>query len=96
LRSLRLRAATDLPPDRRGDLVVVSDRQVVLGTSVARHDLSGLDARLRSHGGISERTILLLFNRRTAGIPGRTRLRYFDVLDVALNHLAQPALRASA
>ena len=53
----------ELPPDRLGDLVVVSTRHVVLGTSVARHDLSGLDAPLRSHGGISEQTVPLLFNR---------------------------------
>jgi phosphonoacetate hydrolase len=83
----------ELPPDRMGDLVVVSERQVVLGSSAARHDLSGLDAPLRSHGGISEQTVPLLFNRRTAGIPGRGRLRNFDVFDVALNHLEQPARR---
>jgi phosphonoacetate hydrolase len=29
----------------------------------------------------------LLFNRRTAGLPGKARLRNFDVFDVALNHL---------
>jgi len=29
----------------------------------------------------------LLFNRRTAGIPGKRRLRNFDVMDIALNHL---------
>jgi hypothetical protein len=33
----------------------------------------------------------LLFNRRTAGIPGKARLRNFDILEVALNHLEQPA-----
>ncbi len=83
----------ELPPDRMGDLVVVSARHVVLGTSVSRHDLSGLDAPLRSHGGISEQTVPLVFNRRTAGIPGRPRLRNFDILDVALNHLESGALR---
>ena len=80
-------ARFELPPDRMGDLVVVSGKHVVLGTSTARHDLSGLDAPLRSHGGVSEQTVPLLFNRRTAGIPGKARLRNFDILDVALNHL---------
>ncbi|KPK04705.1 MAG: phosphonoacetate hydrolase [Betaproteobacteria bacterium SG8_39] len=89
-------ARFELPPDRMGDLVVVSGRHVVLGTSAARHDLSGLDAPLRSHGGISEQTVPLLFNRRSAGIPGRPRLRNFDLLDVALNHLEQPARGRSA
>jgi phosphonoacetate hydrolase len=80
-------ARFELPADRLGDVVVVSDRHVVLGTSRARHDLSGLDAPLRSHGGISEQTVPLMFNRRTAGIPGKARMRNFDILDVALNHL---------
>jgi phosphonoacetate hydrolase len=77
----------ELPPDRTGDLIIVSGKHVVLGTSANRHDLSGLDAPLRSHGGISEQGVPLLFNRRTAGIPGKSRLRNFDVFDVALNHL---------
>lgn len=77
----------ELPPDRVGDLIAVSERQVVLGTSEARHDLSGLDAPLRSHGGISEQTVPLLLNRPTKGIPGDRRLRNFDIFDLALNHV---------
>ena len=80
----------ELPPERLGDVIVVARKHVVLGTGRARHDLSGLDAPLRSHGGISEQVVPLLFNRRTAGIPGRARLRNFDLFDVALNHL-EPA-----
>jgi len=78
----------ELPPDRVGDLIVVSQKHHVLGTSAARHDLSGLDAPLRSHGGVSEQTVPLIFSRKTGGIPGKPRLRNFDILDVALNHLA--------
>ena len=77
----------ELPPDRVGDLVVVSTKHVVLGTSAARHDLSGLDAPLRSHGGISEQVVPLLFNRAVTGMSGAKRLRNFDILDIALNHL---------
>ena len=76
----------ELPNDRVGDLVVVSDKSVVLGTSESRHDLSGLDAPLRSHGGISEQTIPLLFNRRLINKPN-SRLRNFDILDISLNSL---------
>ena len=85
----------ELPPDRLGDLVVVSTRHVVVGTSEARHDLSGLDAPLRSHGGISEQEVPLLFNRRAVGMPAR-RLRNFDVLDIALNHLESRAAVTAA
>ena len=52
----------------------------------ARHDLSGLDAPLRSHGGVAEQKVPLLFNRKIEGLaPGR-RLRNFDAFDLALNH----------
>jgi len=78
----------ELPPDRVGDLVAVSERHVVIGTSEARHDLSGLDAPLRSHGGISEQTVPLLLSRPTTGVPAARRLRNFDVFDLALNHVA--------
>ena len=77
----------ELPPDRVGDLVAVSERHVVIGTSEARHDLSGLDAPLRSHGGISEQTVPLLLSRPTTGVPTARRLRNFDVFDLALNHV---------
>lgn len=80
-------ARFELPPDRVGDLVVTSDKHVVLGTNQSRHDLSGLDAPLRSHGGVSEQTVPLVFNRATGGIPGKAVLRNFDIFDVALNHL---------
>ncbi len=56
-------------------------------TSQSRHDLSGLDAPLRSHGGVSEQTVPLVFNRATAGIPGNAQLRNFDIFDLALNHV---------
>ena len=79
-----------LPPDRMGDLVVVSSRHTVIGTSLSRHDLSGLDAPLRSHGGISEQEVPLLLNRPTHGLEGRGRLRNFDVFDLALNHIDPP------
>jgi len=83
----------ELPPDRLGDLVVVSTKHVVLGTSAARHDLSGLDAPLRSHGGISEQVVPLLFNRAVTGVDVGKRLRNFDILDIALNHLEARAAR---
>ncbi|MDR2296752.1 MAG: phosphonoacetate hydrolase [Comamonas sp.] len=78
----------ELPEDRIGDIVVVSEQSTVLGTSASRHDLSGLDAPLRSHGGISEQRVPLICNRPVSGIAQDRRLRNFDALDVALNHAA--------
>ena len=79
-------ARFELPPDRIGDLVVLSDRLSVLGTSRSRHDLSGLTVPLRSHGGLSEQRVPLLFNRALQDVPPG-RLRNFDILSLALNHL---------
>jgi phosphonoacetate hydrolase len=83
--------AFELPPDRVGDLVVLAHRDVVLGTSAARHDLSGLDAPLRSHGGLSEQEVPLIFNRAVQ--PAAKRLRNFDAFDLALNHARPLATR---
>jgi phosphonoacetate hydrolase len=76
----------ELPPDRMGDLIAISERHVVIGTSVAKHDLSGLDAPLRSHGGLTEQTVPLVFSRPLAALPEARRLRNFDIFDLALNH----------
>ena len=75
----------ELPADRIGDLVVVSERFTVLGTAQSRHDLSGLDVPLRSHGGISEQRVPLILNRPTPGLDTTRRWRNFDALDLALN-----------
>ena len=79
-------ATVELPPDRIGDLVVIGDHLTVLGTRAERHDLSGLTVPLRSHGGLSEQLVPLLFNRLLSGVDPARRLRNFDVFDLALNH----------
>lgn len=76
----------ELPPDRIGDIVVVSTRHVVIGTAKHKHDLSGLEVPLRSHGGISEQRVPIVCNRPLQGIETGRRLRNFDVLDLVLNH----------
>jgi phosphonoacetate hydrolase len=76
----------ELPPDRIGDIVVVSEQSTVIGTSASRHDLSALEVPLRSHGGVSEQRVPLICNRPVTGIAANRRLRNFDALDLALNH----------
>jgi phosphonoacetate hydrolase len=76
----------ELPADRIGDLVVVAERPVVVGGAAAKHDLSGLDAPLRSHGGLSEQQVPLVMNRRFAGLDINRRWRNFDAFDWVLNH----------
>lgn len=78
----------ELPADRIGDLVVLGERLTALGSAASQHDLSGLSVPLRSHGGVSEQKVPLLFNCKLNGIHGDRRLRNFDAFDLALNHLA--------
>ena len=75
----------ELPADRIGDLVVVSERFTVLGTALSKHDLSGLDVPLRSHGGVSEQRVPLVLNRPITGLDPQRRWRNFDAFDLALN-----------
>jgi phosphonoacetate hydrolase len=76
----------ELPADRIGDLVVVSERFTVIGTSAARHDLSALEVPLRSHGGISEQRVPLIINRAMPGLDTTRRFRNFDAFELALNY----------
>ncbi len=76
----------ELPADRIGDIVVVSERFTVIGTAAARHDLTALDAPLRSHGGVSEQRVPLILNRPIAGLDPNRRWRNFDAFELALNH----------
>ncbi|WP_340115464.1 phosphonoacetate hydrolase [Pelagibius sp. 7325] len=85
--------AFELPGDRIGELVVVTEKTRAVGTRPDKHDLSGLEVPLRSHGGVSEQRVPLVVNRPVSGLEGR-RLRNFDAFDIALNHAE--AVRSAA
>ena len=77
-----------LPPDRVGDLIVISDAHVVLGKSPGAHDLGLLKEPLRSHGGLAEQRVPFEVSapvsatyRERAG----QGLRNFDIFDYVLN-----------
>lgn len=67
----------DLPPDRIGDIVMVSTENMTIGTSIERHDLSGLKEPLRSHGGLTEQEVPFIVNRKI-DLPHAPELRNFD------------------
>ncbi|KUJ10170.1 Phosphonoacetate hydrolase [Mollisia scopiformis] len=76
------------PLDREGDLVIVSEKNVVIGSRKDEHDLSNLKGhRLRSHGGLSEQEIPLLMSQPAHGTytEGRKNWRNFDIFDLVLN-----------
>lgn len=79
-------ARFELPPERLGDIVVVSERTMTLGSREVDHDLSGLDAPLRSHGGISEQRVPLIFNKPLKHADESAHYRNFDAFHLALNH----------
>ena len=55
-------ARFELPADRIGDLVVTCTADWALGTRAEEHDLTGLDAPLRSHGGPDEQVVPFITN----------------------------------
>ena len=75
-----------LPGDRIGDIVVTSTQFMTIGTAAEKHDLSGLDEPLRSHGGLTEQRVPMIANRKLRLQDGH-KLRNFDVFDVALNRV---------
>ena len=83
----------ELPPDREGDVAVISRADVCIGGAEAEHDLSGLKGhRLRTHGGVSEAKVPVIINRplneayrlKTAG----GLLKSYEIFDYALNGVA--------
>jgi phosphonoacetate hydrolase len=76
----------ELANDRMGDLILVSSQDTVIGTTASRHDLSGLEVPLRSHGGLTEQQVPLIFSRPVTGLENYKQLRNFDIFNIALNH----------
>lgn len=75
----------ELPPDRIGDIVISADAETVLGTRRSEHDLSELRAPLRSHGGLAEREVPMLFNRPLNLHPLEHQLKNYDAFFIGLN-----------
>ena len=67
----------ELPADRIGDIVIISEERMTIGTSEDRHDLAALKEPLRSHGGLTEQEVPFIVNRKI-DLPGAPDLRNFD------------------
>ena len=79
-------ARFELPEDRMGDIIVLSGGNTgskVIGTSRNKHDLSGLNEPLRSHGGLTEQTVPVVVNRKVQNLP--KPLRNFDAFFIGCN-----------
>lgn len=73
----------ELPPDRVGDVVMISGEGMTIGTSADRHDLAALKEPLRSHGGLSEQEVPFIVNRAMPELPEAPELRNFDAFHYA-------------
>ena len=78
----------ELPADRIGDVIVCADRHTVIGTHEAEHDLSMLTHPLRSHGGLAEREVPMLFNRPLVQRGTCEPIRNYDAFWIGLNGLS--------
>jgi phosphonoacetate hydrolase len=80
----------DLPIDREGDVVVISDADTCIGTTPSAHNLSALDGHaLRTHGGIAESRVPFILNyplnETYAARAARGGLKNFHIFDFAIN-----------
>lgn len=83
-------AEFELPPDREGDLAVLSGAGTCIGAAAIAHDLEGLKGhRLRTHGGVSERKVPLIIsepvNDEYQARAARRTLKSHEVFDFAIN-----------
>ncbi|CAK7208871.1 hypothetical protein SCUCBS95973_000259 [Sporothrix curviconia] len=79
----------EMPVDREGDFVVVSNKNFVVGGRAAEHDLSSLGGhRLRSHGGFSEQEVPLIMSVPVVeeDTTRDRQWRNFSIFDLILNH----------
>ena len=77
----------ELPPDRIGDIVILSGRDVVIGRTPGHHDLEAVRDGLRSHGGRYEEMVpFILSEKINAEYSCKTGdLRNFDIFEFTLN-----------
>ena len=78
----------ELPADRIGDIVIISDENMTIGTSEERHDLAALKEPLRSHGGLTEQEVPFIVNRQI-DLPSAPELHNFDAFYYAAQAAGQ-------
>ena len=59
----------------------------MLGTSRDKHDLSGLNEPLRSHGGLTEQEIPVIATASSKNLPAQ--LRNFDAFAIGCNNIVE-------
>ena len=75
----------NLPEDRTGDIICMSSEFMTIGSSKDKHDLSGLNEPLRSHGGLHEREVPFIINKKMSQIDSNKQLYNYDAFYYAYN-----------
>ena len=74
----------DLPRDRMGDIICMSSKNTTIGSSESAHDLSKLKEPLRSHGGLHEREVPFISNKKIDNIDNIDKLNNYDAFYYAI------------
>ena len=74
----------NLPKDRTGDIICMSSEFMTIGSSKDKHDLSGLNEPLRSHGGLHEREVPFIINKKMSQINSNKQIYNYDAFYYAI------------
>ena len=74
----------DLPRDRMGDIICMSSKNMTIGSAESAHDLTKLKEPLRSHGGLHEREVPFISNKKINSIDTNIKLNNYDAFYYAI------------
>ena len=74
----------DLPRDRMGDIICMSSKNMTIGSAESAHDLSKLKEPLRSHGGLHEREVPFISNKKINSVDTNNKLNNYDAFYYAI------------
>ncbi len=77
-------SAYNLPLDRMGDIICMSSEFMTIGSSENKHNLSGLNEPLRSHGGLHEREVPFISNLKLQNLDTSKQLYNYDAFYYAI------------
>ena len=75
----------DLPTDRMGDIICMSSKNSTIGSAEKAHDLSKLKEPLRSHGGLHEREVPFISNKKINLNDANVKLNNYDAFYYAIS-----------
>ena len=75
----------DLPTDRMGDIICMSSQNSTIGSAEKAHDLSKLKEPLRSHGGLHEREVPFISNKKINLNDANIKLNNYDAFYHAIS-----------